>query len=298
MKSYDYIGIIFNPKSTGNAKQSAEALSRALSAHKSLPKAVLHPTKRAGHAMQLTGEIIAQKHKKPLIISVSGDGGYNEVINGVMRAADDGADSPAVVAVYAAGNANDHKNSMRGDTSLVKQIVKGKTQPMDLLRLEASSGDFSLIRYAHSYIGFGASAHIGDLLNRHGKTRFHEIWAVFHGIRTMEPFYMQYRGKKRAYDSVIFANVDRMAKYLTLSTNTSPSDGSFEIITTLHQGPHMIKQLWHAVTHGLTRTRSVRSIKTSIREASVVQLDGEVESFPKTGDVALTITTSTIETVC
>ena len=71
----------------------------------------------------------------PLIVSVSGDGGYNEVVNGVMDAGND----RAVCAVRAAGNANDHRRVTR-EQPLADAIVAGDVRRIDLLRLTVGSG--------------------------------------------------------------------------------------------------------------------------------------------------------------
>ena len=65
----------------------------------------LCPTERAGHARDLARDAAQAGH--PLIVSVSGDGGDNEVVDGVMKAGNDNA----VCAAKAAGNANDHRRT-------------------------------------------------------------------------------------------------------------------------------------------------------------------------------------------
>ncbi len=82
---YTSIDIIFNPNSTGPSKQYAEELYEQLSAEFTSTPIKLQNTTHAGHA-----ETIAYKAsmltKRPLIVSSSGDGGYHEVINGVLAA--------------------------------------------------------------------------------------------------------------------------------------------------------------------------------------------------------------------
>ncbi len=65
----------------------------------------LVPTEHAAHATELSRT--AAGAGSPLVVSVSGDGGYNEVVNGVRQAGNERAAS----AVLAAGNANDHRRS-------------------------------------------------------------------------------------------------------------------------------------------------------------------------------------------
>src|ERR671938_61710 len=105
MTPYDRVVLIFNPHSTGEAPKLAQELHAALVDR--LPGTVvdLSPTEHQGHARDLARE--AARTGRPLIVSVSGDGGYNEVVDGVMQAGND----HAVTAVMAAGKANDHRRS-------------------------------------------------------------------------------------------------------------------------------------------------------------------------------------------
>src|SRR4051812_13045559 len=90
MPSYTEVAIIYNPNSTGNAEENAKQLQADL--RSSLPGLAVRllPTERAGHAIELAYGF-AKKHKNPLIVAASGDGGYNEVINGALRAQGEGA---------------------------------------------------------------------------------------------------------------------------------------------------------------------------------------------------------------
>ncbi|MBJ2122628.1 acylglycerol kinase family protein, partial [Arthrobacter sp. MSA 4-2] len=99
---FDTITIIFNPNSTGDAPTLAQELSDELVPALPGTEIRLQPTEHAGHAVDLAQK--AASAPNALIVSVSGDGGYNEVVNGVMASGSD----DAVCAVLAAGNANDH----------------------------------------------------------------------------------------------------------------------------------------------------------------------------------------------
>ena len=68
-------------------------------------------------------------------MSVSGDGGYNEVVDGVMQA----GNNDVVCAVKAAGNANDHRRTT-GERPLVDAVIAGEVRRIDLLRLTVGGG--------------------------------------------------------------------------------------------------------------------------------------------------------------
>jgi diacylglycerol kinase family enzyme len=144
--SFDRIVVIFNPYSTGDGPQLAEQLHADLTRRLPDVPVRLCPTERAGHACDLAREAAEIGH--PLIVSVSGDGGYNEVVDGVIQAGNDNA----VCAVKAAGNANDHRRTT-GQRPLVDAVVAGEVRRIDLLRLTIGDGVHARTQYAHSYIG-------------------------------------------------------------------------------------------------------------------------------------------------
>src|SRR3954465_7379953 len=81
---FDRIVIVFNPHSTGDAPASAEQLRAELARRLPEGPLELRPPQHAGHARDIAREVAGTG--RPLIVSVSGDGGYNEVVDGVMQA--------------------------------------------------------------------------------------------------------------------------------------------------------------------------------------------------------------------
>ena len=82
--SFDRVVVIFNPHSTGKAPELAEELRAELADRLPRVPVSVFPTERAGHARDLARA--AAGTGRQLIVSVSGDGGYNEVVDGVMQA--------------------------------------------------------------------------------------------------------------------------------------------------------------------------------------------------------------------
>lgn len=250
-------------------------------------KSTLYPTARAGDAIDIAYDV-ASKYARPLIVSVSGDGGYNEVINGVMSARKLFPTQKPVVAVMAAGNANDHKRVMRGDTPLIRLIKHGKPKTMDLISITAKAEDFELERYAHSYIGFGITPEVGHELNRHGKNRWNELWLTLKTLKDFTPFAITRDGTTKHYDNLVFANINEMAKYVTLDDSSTVHDGKFEVIATRHRGKlNMIRRLIGAAISGFHRAPSYSTYSFSTVAAGPIQLDGEIEQLP--GECAITI---------
>ncbi len=285
-RRFDTITIIFNPNSTGDAPKLAEELRDELVPALPDTEVRLTPTEHAGHAIDLAKE--AASSGNALVVSVSGDGGYNEVVNGVMAS---GADD-VVCAVLAAGNANDHSR-VTGRKPLGEAIVEGQVRRIDLLRISIAGTDAAPAAeavYAHSYIGFGLTPIMAIDLEKGSKGAMKEMFSVVRTFRKFKPFEIrQSDGKRRKFDSLVFANISQMAKYATLSeADDHPADGKFEVITF----PHMAK--WkilltalRASTKGLGDQPSYSQYRFSTLKPLPYQIDGEVKDVDAGTDITV-----------
>ena len=161
MRPFDRVVLIFNPASTGDASALAAELCAELQRRQPDLPVTLQPTEHAGHARDLARD--AARTGRPLLVSVSGDGGYNEVVDGAMQAGNDAA----VCAVLPAGNANDHRRATR-EQPLADAIVTGSVTRIDLLRLTVG-GSSPTTRYAHSYVGLGLTPVVAVDVEKGGK---------------------------------------------------------------------------------------------------------------------------------
>ncbi len=282
MKPFDHIAIIYNPKSTGDAPKMAKDLYDSICGHYEVirRKPSMYPTKHAGHALEIARKITT-KHEYPLIISVSGDGGYNEVINGIMQGKQTRKKSNAVAAVMAAGNANDHKRVMRGNTPLIRLIKRAEPKPMDIISISAHKKGFSIERYAHSYIGFGVTPDVGHELNRHSKSRLNELRVILATLKNFQPITIERNDTQARYDNVIFANINEMAKVVKLDNKNTVHDNKFEVVAIKHRGRlHLIRSLIRAAIQGFHRSPSYQKYSFTLIDAQPVQLDGEIEKLP------------------
>ena len=298
MNVFDYIAIIYNPNSTGDAPQMAEDLARKIDAKpKSIGvKAVLTPTEAERHAITLAKRI-ASKHKRPLIISVSGDGGYNEVVNGAMQAKEISRSASPVVAVIGAGNANDHRRVMR-DKPLIDLITAGKPKSFDLLHIEAKAKGFSLNRYAHSYIGFGITPEVGNELNKRDVNLWAEIRMILKTYRIYAPFRIQRNNAEYVLDNLLFANINEMAKIIKLDDKNTVHDGRFEVIELRHRSKiHMLGTLVKAAVIGFKNPPSFQTYSFKTIDALPIQLDGEIEKLPKNCTVTITAKHAAIDSL-
>ena len=292
MTAFDQIVIIFNPQSTGNAQESAEELRGDLAARLPEVPVQLSPTQHAGHARDLAREAAAAG--SPLVVSVSGDGGYNEVVNGVM----DSGNDRAVCAVRAAGNANDHRRVTR-EQPLADAIVAGEVRRIDLLRLTLGTGTTAEVRYAHSYIGVGLTPVVAVDLEKGGKGSWREIASVVRGFARFRPFPIRLEdGRRRRIDSLVFANIDEMAKHARLSEGGSPDDGRFEVVTQRQTGKlRVLAMAVRAATRGLGPQPSATHYGFTVLAPMPLQLDGELVELEADTSVTVDIAPLALATV-
>jgi diacylglycerol kinase family enzyme len=273
---FESIVIIFNPNSTGEAAKLAEELRDKLTGLLAYTPAItLQPTDHAGHAVELA-RAAAAAAEHVLVVSVSGDGGYNEVVNGVMQ-----ANNPtAVCAVVAAGNANDHRRTT-ATKPVEEAIAQGHVRHIDLLRIHTGQGREKPAEYAHSYIGFGLTPVVAIDLEKGSKGAFKEMFSVVRTFSKFKPFAIrQTDGERRKFDSLVFANIAEMAKCATLSeADDKLSDGKFEVITFPHKAKwRVLLTALRATTQGLGDQPSVDSYAFTTLKPLPYQLDGEVKS--------------------
>lgn len=293
MARYTTISIIYNPNSTGRSQAHAKALARALIASKIDSDVQVIPTEYAGHAEELAYKL-ATSSPKPLIISSSGDGGYNEVINGIMKAQEEGL--RPVTGLLPAGNANDHYRNLH-ESSIEEQILSGKRHKIDLLRLSVN-GQETWQRYAHSYIGFGLTPKVAEELNKTNLNAFKEVAIAAKAFYDLKAIRLKVRGEVKQYDSIIFSNVQKMSKVLSLSDSAAMHDGKFEITAFPHRNKlKLMLTLFKAATKGLSVANRASVFKFQTIESLSVQLDGEIAHIKESSTVIIDIVPQTLSCV-
>jgi diacylglycerol kinase family enzyme len=283
---YGAITIIYNPKSTGSSQAMARAFERNLLAKLPKQKVTLRPTEYAGHAEELA-YALAKESKNPLIISSSGDGGYHEVVNGVMRAQKEG--HRATAGLLPAGNANDHHRNLHTE-DLIESIVAGKERSIDVLTLEGVSKGKSVQRYGHSYIGFGLSPFVASQLNKNKLNVFNQVWFFVQALVSQKSVKLNLDGKNHHYDSVIFSNVPSMSKYLKISKPSRVDDGMFEVtIFRRRNKMQLTTLLLKAIVTGVEEDVRVKSFKLRTVKETLVQIDGEIATLDPRSEVRIGI---------
>jgi len=284
--NYSTVAIIYNPNSTGSSKTMAEDFKQNILSRIPKQKVKLMPTKYAGHAEKLAYKI-ARRSKSPLIFSSSGDGGYNEVINGAMKAQKKG--SKPTTGLLPAGNANDHYHNVHSDEIIDLMIAK-KPKQIDLLRISYVANKKQQHRYAHSYIGFGISSMVSRELNKTKLNKFKETWLVIRTLFTISPAKLKLNEEVGKYDSVIISNVDRMSKYLTVSHPSRIDDGLFEVTISKHENKlKLVALLLQASLVKLKEDQQTNTFSLDTTEHTVAQADGEILDIDANTHVDITI---------
>lgn len=290
---FDEIVILFNPNSTGDSKKNALAFAATLKdAIKSTPVTVRN-TEYAGHAEEIAAEYVATK-KQILLISSSGDGGYNEVVNGVLR--NSGAAFVAT-AVLPSGNANDHYNSISsGDLS--GAIEAGTITHIEALKLTSRVNGKTWTRYAHSYIGFGLTPKVGRELTALKLNVFNEKWHTFYHMLKFKHVDLMAGGTVKRFSNLVFATITQMSKIVKLDTDAKQNDGLMEVYETEYRSPlQLFRILLLASLKGLSRNERSQTYDIKTIKKTLVQLDGEVFTLDGESDVEVTCIKGALRTV-
>ena len=290
--TFDRVIVIYNPNSTGDAPALAEELRADLAERLPDLPVDLNPTEHAGHARTLAADAARSGH--PLIVSVSGDGGYNEVVNGLM----DAGNPEAVAAVKAAGNANDHRRATK-EQPLVDAVAQGRVTRTDLLRLSIDRPTGTEVRYAHSYIGVGLTPVVAVDLEKGNKGSVRELVTVIRTFSRFRPFEIELEsGQRSSIDSLVFANISEMAKVATLSQNSDPDDGRFEVVALPHQSKwRVLLTALRAATVGLGPQPTARSYQFTALKPMPVQIDGELLELAAGDQVQVDIAAGALGTI-
>ncbi len=288
--------IIYNPVSTGPGKHMSLKLERKLK--KTLPTLTVRvvPTEYALHAIEL-----AEKHggENVLLLAASGDGGYNELVNGAMKVKAQTKIMP-ICGVLPAGHANDHFRSLkRSEVTLLENIKNNHTRHVDLLKAQYTDVNGRRVeRYAHSYIGFGLSSYVSKELNSTDVNSFNDKIITAKSIAKFKPVKIRRRGRDKEIDSLIFSNTGKMARWLTISDKASMDDGLFEVQMISYVSPaHRVKQLIRMAQAKPPKSTQASLYTFEVCQNTLMQLDGEVVGVSGNTEVNITNLQKVLHTI-
>lgn len=294
MSNYSLIAIIYNPNSTGSSESMAKNFAESIKKKMPKQKVKVIATEHAGHGETLAYDL-AKKYTKPLVISASGDGGYHELVNGLMKAKNEGFN--AIAGLLPAGNANDHYHNIHTE-DLLEAIAHNNERTIDLLKLSSTSHGEPLVRYGHSYIGIGLTPKVGKELNKTKLNVINEIFIVLKVVFNLRPVRILVNGKPRRFDSLVFSNVNKMSKVFLLSKESDVDDGKFEVTSFKRSRKiKLIMNLLRASTGGLQGERHVTKYTFRTIKSILIQIDGEVERLSPYSDVHVTIEHKTFQCI-
>ena len=226
-RPFDAVEIVFNPNSTGDAQERADELAEQLAERAPELPVTLRPTERAGHGREIARD--AARGGRPLVVSVSGDGGYDDSMNGLMEA----GGGRRLRRGAGGGRRQRPPAALPAGRPLADAIVDGDVSRLDLLKFAVD--DPPEVRYAHSYIGLGVARTVALELEKGGKGSIKEVIST---IRTFSGVSGISRSRptpaRESFDSVIFADVREMAKFEVLGEEGEPDDGEFEVMILRH----------------------------------------------------------------
>lgn len=288
---YSGIVIIYNPNSTGDSPAMAKEFYEELREKLPNTPVTLNETERAGHAEELAYEA-ATRQPDVLIVSVSGDGGYNEVVNGAMKAVNEAGAKP-ICAILPGGNANDHHTSV-SKRPLIEAVLAEGIERFDLLAVEFENTK----RYAHSYAGLGLTPLVAKELNEHTLNRFREMWLALKTYWSYRPFAIIHDGQKKTFDSILMVVIDRMAKHLTLDEDNRPDDGTFDLFHWPHGNKRkLFGTLFRALLGKKIPYKEITSYAFTTVKPMPMQLDGELIDLPANADITVRIAPDKLRTL-
>lgn len=290
MPQFSIVVIIYNPKSTGPSKRNALSLYRYLKTRVPNQRIETWQTEQAGHAEKLAKQA-ANKYSRPLIISSSGDGGYNEVINGVLSS----NNTQAVCAVLPSGNANDHARALQ--TAPLKKLVTTKEPTkIDLFEVKVETAGKTTTRYAHSYVGMGLTPEVAKELNNNKLTPSKEMWITLKTFWNYNPEPIAKQGHA-TIQSFMCGNIPHFAKRLTIHKGAKPNDGSFELwLITKASKAELLRELAKAAFKRLETPKPRKTFTFTVIKDSPIQFDGEVLELKAGAKVAIRIKHRALET--
>ena len=288
MKSIDHVVIIYNPKSTRAAAANARRLARRLENRTEVNVHVTR-TNHPGHGEELAKEY-ADTYENILFVSSSGDGGYHEIVNGILSS---GNTTTVAAELLPSGNANDHYKWVH-QGRLVRRINQVDIHLHDVIEIDAAD---SYTRFAHSYAGLGLSAQAAQAINQSDVTRTSEVAAVLKAFSRITPVRLRIGAEEKTYTNFICANIGKMSKYFSIEGSDS-TDGQFEVIRNKTDKPsELAAQMARAMTFGLDDVEQLDELNFTCLEPTVIQMDGELHELAKHEKVTIRCRQQLLKTI-
>lgn len=233
--------IIVNPMANkGSCGEAWPQIRAALESHLGpLAAGDIAMTNTPNHAVSLAREAVGDGYRR--LISVGGDGTFNEVLNGVI--ADDRLIAPDLVLAQMPGGTSNELCRHFGQNSLAEAgnaIASGVTRDIDVFRADAKGyRDDRVMRYGFALAIVGAAATISwraqrvPLLKRLGPISYVIMTAIT--SLTYSPCRYRVKIDDEAEQSlpmwtVMLCSFDGAGEGLMLAPGADPADGKLDVI--------------------------------------------------------------------
>jgi diacylglycerol kinase (ATP) len=239
-------------------------------------------TERAGHAEEM---VVKWAEDFDVVVSVSGDGTTNEIINGIMKV----PSAELKLAMFPAGTADDFARNMgydRKDKEQALRTILGDTcRTIDLIRYDD--------RYAAVTWGLGVDSEIAD--GAYKWKRFRIPAYFYSGLRKCffeerKKYHVRFDYEGQTFDDwvliSILCNAPLFGRYIKIHPDAKMNDGLLGL-TIGREMPNFYGLVLFAFAcmngrHGFSRLVSyhqVRSMRVECKSDTYAQIDGEVFRF-------------------
>ena len=241
-------------------------------------------TSRTGDGTSIARDAYAKGYRK--FIAVGGDGTSYEVVNGLFPEAETGERPSLAFLPLGTGNSFLRDFSDKGVEYALEALLKGKSQPCDVLRLRHKDG---VIHYIN-LLSIGFSADVATLRARRfsgwGELGYQTSIFICLARFRRRPFPLRVDGEqkldRRPCLFLTFSNSKFTGGTMMIAPRAEVNDGLIEFVRwgpigrvglirnlpTLYDGTH--------INHPLAETRAVKRVDFELDAAVDVMVDGEV----------------------
>ncbi|RJP28284.1 MAG: diacylglycerol kinase family lipid kinase [Actinobacteria bacterium] len=239
-------------------------------------------TERAGHAEEM---VVKWAEDFDVVVSVSGDGTTNEIINGIMKV----PSAELKLAMFPAGTADDFARNMGYDRKdkeqALRAILGDACRTIDLIRYDD--------RYAAVTWGLGVDSEIAD--GAYKWKRFRIPAYFYSGLRKCffeerKKYHVRFDYEGQTFEDwvliSILCNAPLFGRYIKIHPDAKMNDGLLGL-TIGREMPNVYGLVLFAFAclngrHGFSRLVSyhqVRNMRVECKSDTYAQIDGEVYRF-------------------
>jgi YegS/Rv2252/BmrU family lipid kinase len=238
---------------------------------------VIRPTQRAGHAIELARDAIAEGES--FLVAVGGDGTIQEVVNGMMGSS--GASNPdAVLGILSAGSGSDFVRTFalpRRPAQAIANLLGTQTRQVDLGRVTYTADGVTHTRYFANIAQAGIGGEIAERAHRLPRPLGQVRYLVGLGLGltafAVSKARIRLDGEEIARDmtDLIVANAQYFGGGMRIVPGADPGDGALDVLVVKGR-----KRDYLAVIGKLYRGRHLPSPHIEEYRARRIEVDADV----------------------